>query len=75
MVQMPVMDGITATKTLRLREISKGVLTPIIAFYGCSHGRRTEERFLESGMDDYIAKPIDMNMLYALLHKYAQQSK
>lgn len=73
-VQMPVMDGITATKTLRLREISKGVHTPIIAFTAAAMvGDR--ERFLESGMDDYIAKPIDMNMLYALLHKYAQQSK
>jgi len=29
------------------------------------------ERFLECGMDDYIAKPIEMNELYAILQKYA----
>lgn len=73
-VQMPVMDGITATKTLRLREISQGIHTPIIAFTAAAMvGDR--ERFFECGMDDYIAKPIDMNMLYVLLQKYMPQGR
>lgn len=69
-VQLPVMDGITATQTLRLREISLGIHTPIIAFTAAALvGDR--ERFLECGMDDYIAKPIEMNQLYSILTKYA----
>jgi len=69
-IQMPVMDGITATQSLRLHEISQGIHTPIIAFTAAALvGDR--ERFLECGMDDYIAKPIEMNELYAILQKYA----
>lgn len=69
-IQLPTMDGITATQTLRLKEISKGIHTPIIAFTAAALvGDR--ERFLECGMDDYIAKPIEMNQLYNILSKYA----
>lgn len=69
-IQMPVMDGITATQTIRLREIESGIHTPIIAFTAAALvGDR--ERFIECGMDDYIAKPIDMAQLHRILAKYA----
>lgn len=69
-IQMPVMDGLTATSMLRQREQNTARHTPVIAFTAAALvGDR--ERFLENGMDDYIAKPIDMNMLYGILSKYA----
>ncbi|MDD4310579.1 MAG: ATP-binding protein, partial [Candidatus Cloacimonetes bacterium] len=72
-IQMPVMDGITATQTLRLQEIPKNRHTPIIAFTAAALvGDR--ERFLEHGMDDYIAKPIELNQLHRILAKYWHRS-
>jgi signal transduction histidine kinase/CheY-like chemotaxis protein len=68
-IQMPLMDGITATQIMREMEVAKGLHTPIIAFTAAALiGDR--ERFLASGMDDYISKPVDMNLLYAVLSKY-----
>ncbi|MDD2228954.1 MAG: transporter substrate-binding domain-containing protein [Candidatus Cloacimonetes bacterium] len=70
-IQMPLMDGITATKILREREKATGKHTPIIAFTAAALvGDR--ERFLAAGMDAYIAKPIDMNLLYSCLRTYAK---
>lgn len=73
-VQMPVMDGITTTQSIRLAEASLHIHTPIIAFTAAALvGDR--ERFLESGMDDYIAKPIEMPALHHLLQKYFPGSR
>jgi PAS domain S-box-containing protein len=65
-VQMPEMDGVTATGILREREKGTGRHVPVIAFTAAAmSGDR--ERFLEAGMDDYIAKPIDVEQLYRIL--------
>ncbi|MDQ7833607.1 MAG: ATP-binding protein [Desulfovibrionaceae bacterium] len=66
-VQMPVMDGVEATKRIRQGEAGKekqGV--PIIALtaYAMAGDRET---FLAAGMDDYIAKPVDKVDLQAVL--------
>lgn len=65
-IQLPVMDGITATSKIRDMEIAKNIHTPIIAFTASALvGDR--ERFLAAGMDHYIAKPIDVAELFAIL--------
>ena len=67
-IQLPVMDGVTATKEIRAMEQYGLRKTPIVAFTAAALlGDR--ERFLEQGMDDYIAKPVDMNELYNILAK------
>ena len=67
-IQMPEMDGVTATGIIRERELGSGIHVPIIAFTAAAmSGDR--ERFLEAGMDDYIAKPIDVDNLYRLLKR------
>ncbi|NLY41114.1 MAG: transporter substrate-binding domain-containing protein [Desulfovibrionales bacterium] len=62
-VQMPNMDGVEATKRIRqglAGETARN--TPIIAMtaYAMSGDR---ERFLEAGMDAYVAKPIEIKKL------------
>jgi PAS domain S-box-containing protein len=67
-IQMPEMDGVTATGIIREREFGSDSHVPIIAFTAAAmSGDR--ERFLEAGMDDYIAKPIDVDNLYRILKK------
>ncbi len=57
-VQMPVMDGSAATKSIREREKLEGKHTPIIALTAhAMFGDR--EKYLALGMDEYVTKPIN----------------
>ncbi len=71
-IQMPEMDGVTATGVIREREIGTDIHVPIIAFTAAAMAG-DRERFLEAGMDDYIAKPIDIDHLYQILKKIKPQ--
>ncbi|ABK43067.1 periplasmic sensor hybrid histidine kinase [Magnetococcus marinus MC-1] len=63
-MQMPQMDGLTATQLIRLHH-PKGTL-PIIAM--TANGTAADrQRCLEAGMDDCLIKPIDMQTLYSTL--------
>ncbi len=67
-IQMPVMDGITTTKCIREQEKTSGKHIKIIAFTAAAMVG-DKERFLDAGMDDYLAKPIDVNALLGMLRK------
>src|SRR5207247_871551 len=67
-VQMPELDGLEATAAIRARE-GTARHTPIIAMTAAAlAGDR--ERCLAAGMEDYIAKPIQMAPLHLLLAKW-----
>jgi CheY-like chemotaxis protein len=61
-IQMPEMDGLTATREIRNGEKRTGSHIPIIAM--TAHNMSGDrERCLESGMDGYVAKPIKFQEL------------
>jgi len=59
---MPVMDGFQATVAIRKYEAQIGRYTPIIAVTALAMAG-DRERCIAAGMDDYIAKPIDREVL------------
>ncbi|HSL01048.1 MAG TPA: response regulator, partial [Rubrobacteraceae bacterium] len=68
-VQMPEMDGYEATRKIRRRERASGVHTPIIAM--TAHARLSDrEDALETGMDDYISKPVKAAVLREVLGRW-----
>ncbi len=73
-VQMPEMDGITATRLIREKEKGSERHMPVIAFTASAMAG-DRERFLASGMDEYIAKPIDIDYLFRLLKKVKPASQ
>lgn len=70
-IQMPVMDGLTATKLIREKDTEN---VPIVALTAYAI-KGDKEKFLQRGMDDYISKPIDLDEFYATLDKHLKPKK
>jgi len=68
-MQMPVMDGLTATRRIREQPAYRHV--PIIALTANALGE-DRDACLQSGMDGYLAKPIEPDALYAMLLQWLQ---
>nr|WP_159063839.1 ATP-binding protein [Thaumasiovibrio occultus] len=65
--RMPIMDGITATKTLR----SQGYPRPIVALTA-STTRTEREACMEAGVDDILCKPYQFEELRQIVAKWAE---
>lgn len=68
-VQMPDMDGYDATRKIRRLDDPEKAKIPIIAMTANTFSK-DRKMALSSGMDDYVSKPVDMNLLVPLLEKY-----
>jgi CheY-like chemotaxis protein len=64
-VQMPLMDGLTATRVIRRHELRTASYTPIIAVTAGTD----RQTCLEAGMDDYVAKPVRMELIQLALER------
>ena len=68
-VQMPILDGLQATRRIREREGATGAHLPIVML--TAHAMKGDrERCIEAGADDYLAKPVLPAALEAVLVRY-----
>ena len=68
-VQMPVMNGYDAAKKIRRMEDSPKADIPIIAMTANAFSE-DKQAALDAGMNDHVAKPINMNVLVPTIRKY-----
>ena len=71
-IDMPVMDGIVATRLIKEYDKKRGVFTPVIALtaHALSGDR---ERILSAGLDAHLAKPIDKEFLLQVIDRYLNE--
>jgi CheY-like chemotaxis protein len=68
-VQMPVMDGPTATRLIRSRETQTGrARTPILALTANAMTHQVAD-YMAAGMDGHVAKPIEAQLLFSALER------
>ncbi|MGB3210947.1 MAG: PAS domain S-box protein [Desulforhopalus sp.] len=67
-IQMPEMDGVETTRAIRSTVMNNNRRVPIIAL--TAHAMKGDrERFIAAGMDDYLAKPVEMDSLIEVLSR------
>lgn len=73
-VQMPIMDGFQATAAIRAMEPDGKASVPVVAMTARAM-RGDREQCLRSGMDAYIAKPVDSRRLLAVVEWLARRPR
>ena len=71
-VQMPEMDGLEATRTIRALDIPEAKTVPIVAMTA-NVFREDVDLCIASGMNDHIGKPLDLAMVVAKIRLYAKR--
>jgi CheY-like chemotaxis protein len=71
-IQMPIMDGVEATR--RIRQGIQGIdqTIPIIALTAYAM-RGDRERFLNDGMDEYMSKPVNFSKLFEMIDRLVKE--
>jgi CheY-like chemotaxis protein len=73
-VQMPVMDGLAATRAIRALEQPWAKTIPVLAM--TAHAMAEDvRRSLAAGMNDHITKPVDPHVLIAMLRQWASRPR
>ncbi|MEW6351373.1 MAG: PAS domain S-box protein [Thermodesulfobacteriota bacterium] len=73
-VQMPMMDGLDATRAIRDRERDAGGHIPIIAMTAYAMAG-DKEKCLEAGMDGYLSKPINAKAVFQKIEEVTVQCR
>jgi two-component system, sensor histidine kinase len=66
-IQMPVMDGIAATREIRRREAETGCGHTRIVALSANAMKHQVSEYLAAGMDGHLAKPLQIEKLYEVL--------
>ncbi|BAH75335.1 ATP-binding protein [Solidesulfovibrio magneticus] len=73
-IQMPVMDGVDATRAIREGRAGEDKASiPIIAMTAYAM-TGDKEKFLEAGMNDYISKPVEMETLKEVIERVMEKA-
>jgi two-component system, sensor histidine kinase and response regulator len=73
-IQMPDMDGLEATRRIRIWEKARNLHIPIIAM--TAHAMVGDrQRCLDAGMDDYISKPVEPRILFTALDRWTSNNR
>lgn len=67
-IMMPVMDGITATKTIRAMERPDAKTIPIIAMTANAF-KEDEEKCMATGMNEHLAKPLEEDKVVRAIYE------
>ncbi len=73
-VMMPVMDGLTATKTIRSMARQDAGIIPILAMTANAFEDDIKAT-KDAGMDNYFSKPIDIKLILKFLSQYRKKSE
>ncbi|MEM7374847.1 MAG: response regulator [Bacteroidota bacterium] len=69
-VQMPEMDGLEATKAIRQLQIDRKLKQPIIIALTAGALVEERDRCLQAGMDDFLAKPVQVETLATTINQW-----
>lgn len=72
-LQMPIMDGITATRLIRQDESNTNRHNIIVALTA-NDSAGIQEQCMEAGMDDFVNKPSTLSKLSDILSKWLKDS-
>ena len=67
-IQMPNMNGYEASKKIRSLDRRDAQTVPVVAM--SANAFENEPDFIESGMSEFISKPVKIKLLYAIMEKY-----
>ena len=68
-VRMPVLDGIEATKKIRMLPRADATKIPIVAMTANAYEQDVQDCYA-AGMNDHLLKPVDVKLMYGMLQKY-----
>lgn len=73
-IEMPIMNGIDAAKGIREHEKSNNTHTYIVAL--TAHiGKEIQKKCFEAGMDDFLIKPVNFELLFDIIEKLKSKNK
>jgi len=73
--QLPGMDGLETTREIRKREREKNIHPTLIVALTANAMKGDRDLCLEAGMDGYLTKPLDLEMLIALITDYIKEER
>lgn len=71
-IQMPIMNGYDATRAIRAMESEYASSIPIVAMTANAFDE-DKKNAIDAGMNDHIAKPLDIDRLFEVLHKHLKK--